>query len=468
MLRAFSSALLGTLCLAATFNMIDSPRASAQVVSSDTSEQVPLTALRGIRPETGRSNAAGGNLFQDPTAKGFAKSGTPGVDSIPNWRDQFVANGFDDNNKPQSVWPYTMVGAPPESGRTTVFSAPVIPVTLEALENPDITGGASVVAVRNGTPMRSIVSADVLGATLNSPVFQPWFYTSGIGQINDQLLRAEFWNRIHPGHSGGDGDDESDNANGWHNILAPRVRTVRKMQIPFYQPGKAHVAANRAWRFALNPDGSLAFLLIDINTFAGLLFPPAAPDNSTVIGAAEVAGDMTTRDITTLLFNNIFLFDANPSNCCVIGFHSYDLEAGDAKNGNRQRRYVMNYSSWISNGIFSGGFEDVTAFSHEMAELFNDPFVDNATPWWLSLDPFTGAGLCQNNLETGDVVEVLSSNPVFPISMNGRTYHPQNEALFSWFAFQSPSQAHLGAYSFPDETTVTSLSPGPLHPGCTP
>jgi hypothetical protein len=122
----------------------------------------------------------------------------------------------------------------------------------------------------------------------------------------------------------------------------------------------------------------------------------------------------------------------------------------------------------ISNGLFSGGFEDVTALSHEMAETFNDPFVDHATPWWLSIPPGAKAGLCQNNLETGDVIERFSGNTVFPISMNGRTYHPQNEALFSWFAFQSPSHAHLGAYSFPDETTLISLSRGPLHAGCKP
>jgi len=102
-----------------------------------------------------------------------------------------------------------------------------------------------------------------------------------------------------------------------------------------------------------------------------------------------------------------------------------------------------------------------------MAETFNDPFDNNLTPWWLSVDPFTGGGNCQNDLEVGDVVEVLDSlNPVSTIPGNGLTYHPQNEALFPWFAFESPSTAKLGAYSFPDETTLTSLSPGPLLPGC--
>lgn len=159
---------------------------------------------------------------------------------------------------------------------------------------------------------------------------------------------------------------------------------------------------------------------------------------------------------------------AIPTTAVPLVFTPNDFEPGDAHNGNREKRFVMDYSSWISNGLFSFGFEDITALSHEIAETFNDPFIDNATPWWLSVDPTLGFSLCQDNLETGDVVEVLTGNPVFPVSINNRTYHPQNEALFSWFAFQSPSHAHLGAYSFPDETTLTLLSPGPLLPGCTP
>jgi len=153
----------------------------------------------------------------------------------------------------------------------------------------------------------------------------------------------------------------------------------------------------------------------------------------------------------------------------VLGFHTYDFEPGDPSNGNRERRFVFSYASWISSGLFAFGFEDITALSHELNETFNDPFVDNATPWWLSVDPVLGGGLCQNNLETGDVIEVLSSSvPTFSLQSHGMTYHPQNEAMFSWFAFQSPSTAANGSYSFPDETTLTTLSPGPLKPGCVP
>jgi hypothetical protein len=119
----------------------------------------------------------------------------------------------------------------------------------------------------------------------------------------------------------------------------------------------------------------------------------------------------------------------------------------------------MNFSSWMSPGIFRFGAGDITALSHEMSELFNDPFVDafgdNFTPWWKAPN-----GLCQDNRETGDVIENLPDQ-VFPITMHGFTYHPQNEALLPYFEFQQPpSNAIDGAYSYPD----TSVLSGPSAP----
>jgi len=95
-----------------------------------------------------------------------------------------------------------------------------------------------------------------------------------------------------------------------------------------------------------------------------------------------------------------------------------------------------------------------------MAELFNDPFVNDATPIWLAPN-----GLCQNNLETGDVIEGLP-NAVSAISLNGSVYHPQNEALLQWFASETPSSAIHSAYSYPDTTVLGSASVS-MAPGCT-
>jgi hypothetical protein len=218
------------------------------------------------------------------------------------------------------------------------------------------------------------------------------------------------------------------------------------------------------YRFALNSDGSCcAFVLVDADTFINELFPPTATDTSTVIGAAENAGDITTKDMSTFLFPNTLLYIKSPSNCCIVGFHTYDYEpATDAHNV--EKRYVVNYSSWITPGLFGDAFLDITALSHEIAETYNDPFVasngvNNITPWWLAPN-----GNCQDNLETGDVIEGLPK-AVFPITMNGYTYHPQNEALLQWFQFKAQSDAIGGAYSYPDTTVLKAPSP-PQKPFC--
>jgi hypothetical protein len=104
---------------------------------------------------------------------------------------------------------------------------------------------------------------------------------------------------------------------------------------------------------------------------------------------------------------------------------------------------------------------DVAPLSHEMTETFNDPFVNNATPWWLAPN-----GLCQNILETGDVIEGLP-NAQYAISLNGTTWHVQNEALLQWFAGVTPSSAIHHAYSYPNTSVLTSAAVSQKR-GCAP
>jgi hypothetical protein len=271
---------------------------------------------------------------------------------------------------------------------------------------------------------------------LKSPIFaNAWFTSSNKPtQYTDAVQRATFFSKA------------EDN---WHTLLKPRVAPARTM-----------VLIRGTYQFSINPaNGKLNYVLVDQGAFVNLLFPPTATDTSTIMGGAEQAGDIRTTDLTTFLFNNTYLADFKTGDCCTLGFHSYDVEPGDATNGWREKRYVMNYSSWISPGLFGSAFSDVTAVSHELAEAFNDPFVNNTTPWWLAPN-----GLCQNNLETGDVIEGLP-NATFPMMLNGFTYHPQNEALLPWFAGVAHPPSIMGAYSYPDTTVLTSPAM-PTHPGC--
>jgi hypothetical protein len=118
-----------------------------------------------------------------------------------------------------------------------------------------------------------------------------------------------------------------------------------------------------------------------------------------------------------------------------------------------QDRWLTRYESWISPGVFGGGFQDVAALSHEVSETFNDLFLDNATPIWQFPGQPANSKVCQGNLETGDPIEVLS-NSALPLTLSGYTYHPQNEALLQWFGMGATSNAIDGAFSYPDTTVL--------------
>jgi hypothetical protein len=58
-------------------------------------------------------------------------------------------------------------------------------------------------------------------------------------------------------------------------------------------------------------------------------------------------------------------------------------------------------------------------------------------------------------MEVGDVIENLPDG-VYPVTLNGFTHHPQNEALMQWFDTGQPSDALDGAFSYPNESVLTS------------
>lgn len=355
--------------------------------------------------------------------------GVGAFDSISTFSGEFEAPGLGPSGHQQRKWSYTMAGNAPQNGGTTTFGAPVVPVSLDLL---DYDGSVRVV---NGHKLHVSVEP-FIRPVLDSPMFQNADYTSSDvpTQFADAVLRAEFFNAMQPD---------------WHTLLRASRKPERTLAIP-----------RGDYYFALKDDGSCcAFVLVDIDVFSNLLFPASASDVRSPIGSAEHTGDITTRDISTFLLPNAYLYlDKNPNHCCVLGFHTYDYEPGDAANGFREKRYVLNYASWISPGLFGPGFEDVTALSHELTESLNDPFVGSdgvhgITPWWLSQN-----GNCQNDLEVGDVIEGLP-DATTAIRTKGHTYHPQNEALLQWFEFQSPSTALGAAYSYPNQTVLTALSP---------
>jgi hypothetical protein len=419
----------------------------------------PLHVSSAGNPNSTKPGALHNAAIQTALKNAKKGSGLPGIDSIVNFTGQFTASPNLDANGvplPNATFSYAMVGNAPSKGDhdrdrddrlTTHINAPIVPVTVELL---DANGNVAV----DPTSGASLISNphDKVRLTEDSPVFDNALFTSSRRetQYTDAIHRAQFF---------------SDIGESWHTLLDPDIERGLTMKIPL-----------GAYLYSLNADGSCCqFILLDENTFGALLFPPTFPvDNTTIVGAAELSHRITTTDISTFLFPDTYLYqNGDPSQCCVLGFHTFDQEPGTKHNGNLPRFYVLNYSSWISPGLFGPGFEDVTALSHEMAETFSDPFVGfdnvhNIVPWWASGDPINGPFQCQNLLENGDVVEVLPSGVTFPIAMeNGFLYHPQNIALLQWFEMQVPSSALNGAYSYPDTETLTAPSP-PQKVGCAP
>ena len=361
-----------------------------------------------------------------------SRFGIFGIDSIPNFNGQFFADGFDFNGNPNRHWYTNTVGNPPQMGGTTLIGAPLQPVNVEL---DDANGNLRIV---NGHPLISDATKFVT-PTLASPVFSNFTYSSGADatQFSDAIQRAEYFNSMKPD---------------WHTLLlaAPQPALTMHIRQSATCPSGPH-SAGCNYVFALNADGTCCrFILVNDNP------PDFVFDN----GLADMVitditnNAITTKDISTFLYPNVFLFSGDTTQCCVLGFHTYFFAPGS----DPELRWVINYSSWIGAGLFGAAFVDVTAVSHEIAETYNDPFVVSDSVH--NLTPFTLApnGGCSEVLETGDVIEGLPK-ATFPITLNGFVYHPQNEALQQWFKFESPSSALGQAYSYPDTTVLPKLSP---------
>ncbi|MDQ2817066.1 MAG: hypothetical protein M3T49_02485 [Candidatus Eremiobacteraeota bacterium] len=126
------------------------------------------------------------------------------------------------------------------------------------------------------------------------------------------------------------------------------------------------------------------------------------------------------------------LVETQGGGCCIIGYHS-----AYARTGGTQTYAVGAYTD---PGEFSGGLRDIHAWSHEIGEWMDDPFIDNATPAWGHTGQVSG---CQNNLEVGDP---LTGIP-YTVTLKGFTYHPQELAFFSWF-YRTPANGTGAEYSY--------------------
>jgi hypothetical protein len=403
-------ALCLTLCLPLPAGTYATRRASAAV--SSPYRLSPAAVAKLSRHYVTRDPVANSHV----NGQAHAAQGIPGVDSVPNFNGHFHLTGYTRSGTLQSEWYTNTVGHMPGDGGTTTINAPLIPVSLELLDQDGKQ------AYDGGQPLYDDVTKYIATA-MSSPLFQKATFSSSATptQYTDAILRAEFSTQA---------------AADWHTMLAPQLFSTRVLQVPYGQ-----------YYYVLNADGTCCsdvFLRVDWMdpTLINSIMDPAIND-----------GSITQRDVTSFYFPNVFGYAGSfPGGCCIGGYHSYTYEPASAATSNLELRWVYTWSPYYAADAFGFTDHDIYVLSHELAEAINDPFVgrDNVhdiVPVW------TNGYFCSRNLEVADAYSGPSVD--YPITLSGYTYHPVNVALLQWFEGKK-SDAIGGAYSYPDTTGMTS------------
>jgi hypothetical protein len=290
---------------------------------------------------------------------------------------------------------FTMVGSDPylaRSGRVVV-PLQIIPIRL-------VFNDGTVLDPTNPLP-GCAGPGTPLANTLQSPLFTDTDYGEGNRQYVEENRRVEFWALAgrNPGYS---------------VRVAPIV--LPTMTLTFSGPSVELPCG----RMGVGPKDPLNTLI-----------------QSTLIPELRRQG-VSPKTFPLFLFFNFVTTEPNQPGF-ILGYHS---SIGAQTYGVAEYDTSQKFS----------GVEDISALAHELAEWYDDPFVNNATPPWGHIGQVAG---CQSNLEVGDPL----SGQFFQITMpNGLTYHPQQLASFSWFFDQVPSLGYKGFYSWGGAfTTPASL-----------
>jgi hypothetical protein len=295
---------------------------------------------------------------------------------------------------------YTIAGHAPQWGGTTTIATVIVPLRMVFDGYTDSDGHTIV-----------LDGSSHVDDVIQSPNFVTADYSVGEGlQFADAVQIAQFYNLRR--------------AN-WHTRLGtPRVLRPLTLHVPRF-----------AAQVSQAPDGRYSAL---VNYY---FFTPVFV--SKLLGSALANFGIKPTELPIFLADSVYMYEGKSDVCCVLGFHiAVPVSAG---------KQALAYATWVPSGAFSPGVEDVLPLSHEIAEFINDPFIDNWIPSW----KYPDGSQCSPLLETGDPLEVLD-NFAYPVTLGSTTYHPQSEALLQWFTRTAPSDAFVGAYSYPDTTLLTA------------
>jgi hypothetical protein len=397
------------------------------------SSSIRLVLPKGVTSTRGMfvndANSPGGGPRRNAVVNSPSSGNIRGLDTAPTFTGAFNSTApsidfFHSSDGFTTTAPYIMIGNSPLVGGATTIPANLSAISLQLL-NPN----GSVFANVPFDPFEQLI--------LNSPNFESAKYSVGGTQFGDAVQRAEFFNAM---------------KQNWHTLLNPSIVNRATIQVPAtvqIQFFDGTIITVPGYIPSTASDGSTVVFMLDL-LFNFLDFNQAVNDIN--------GGGFVTSALNYHVYPNTFLFSVIDEQgdlaCCVGGFHTFIFDPTT----NPEQRWIYSFTPWMSPGVFSGGVQDVTAFSHETSEALNDPFLNNIVPTW----QFPGIpGFCKANLETGDPVEVLSTSTVpILIKEKGKVfqYHPQTEALLQWFEIGNASNAIGGAYSYPDTTALTQAA----------
>ncbi len=272
-------------------------------------------------------------------------------------------------------YPYSMVGTDPAKGSaSTTIKTIIIPLDF-TLATGEVYAGSS--NVRN---------------VLDSALYKPAKLNTGTTQYADEIQRAEFWNYV------------STKSKNYHVLLKNvDVLPIVKLAVP----------ADKGKVFDTSLKGSDFGKVANID---GAWFI----EQFTAVYSASTAN--LPGDVVPIFLTGNVLLDGG-----IGGLHSASID--NTPNGVKLTTFI--YSSYFNEK------HDLDALSHEVSELFNDPFGNNyVRPWQTPDEPQYG---CSSVLEVGDPLVHKNFN------INGHFF--QDEAYIWWFA-RATSQSLKGQYSY--------------------
>jgi hypothetical protein len=298
--------------------------------------------------------------------------------TVPNWSGSFVDNGI--------TYFYSMLGTDPSKGSaSTTVNAILIPVKLTFYDGTVLDPTAPVFG-----QTRSSVQLFSESPLIKPVAFAPGGTNVGTTQYIDAFQRANFWNFL------------STTAAGYHVLFALKTLPVQTLKVPFYfgntepGPGNRIGYVNNQWL-----DDQLAVLMYKLK--------------------------INTNTIALFLVYDTFSTDTNFT---YSGYHSAW--------GSPPQVYAE--FGFYDQSLFPNTGDIMTA-SHEMAELTDDPFINNIVPSWFNPENDE----CSDLLEVGDPLHGIG---IAPITVGGFIYHPQDLTFLPWFAQETPSTSVNGWYTF--------------------